>query len=283
MNDSSNDSSFSVKEFAERIRQDLKENKIKLPTLPNIALEALVVVNDVDSSVADVAAIVEKDAAIAARLIRYANSPIYHGTSPVKTVKNAITRIGFDVVKNAILTLSMKDVFKTGHKAIEKRMEQLWRHSVSVASKSAALAEQFPHLNREEAMLAGLIHDVGTIPILLRACECPELIAKEVHLDKVVAALHMPIGKIMLKLWKFDPSLIAVAALHDKMDRESKSELIDYVDIVQVANILSYEGSNHPHARVDRNRIQSFRKITAAIENDLGKEREQIFDEVLKG
>ena len=279
---SSTDSNFSVKGFAERIQLDLKENKIKLPTLPNIALEALVVVNDCDSSVADVARIVEKDASIAARLIRYANSPIYHGTAPVRTVKNAITRIGFDVVKNAILTLSMKDVFKTGHKAIEKRMEQLWLHSVAVASKSAALAEAFPHLNQEEAMLAGLIHDVGAIPILMRACDYPELLAKEAHLDMVIATLHMPIGKIMLKLWKFDPGLIAVAANHDKMDRVSKGVQVDYVDIVQVANILSYEGTDHPHASIDREKVRAFQKISAA-ENSQDQEREQLFDEMLKG
>ncbi len=274
-------SSFSAKKFAEEIQQDLKENKVKLPTLPNIALEALIVVNDCDSSVADVAGIVDKDAAIAARLIRYANSPIYHGTAPVKTVKNAITRIGFDVVKNAILTMSMKDVFKTTHKAIEERMERLWEHSVSVASKSAALAETFPHLNREEAMLAGLIHDVGAIPILMRACTYPELIANESHLNQVIAALHMPIGKIMLNLWKFDPGLIAVAASHDRQDRVSKSEFVSYLDIVQVANILSYEGSNHPLSIIDRESVPAFKKIADAGVS-LGKGREQIFDTVLK-
>lgn len=271
-----------MKKFAEEIQSDLKENKVKLPTLPNIALEALIVVNDCDSSVADVSSIVDKDAAIAARLIRYANSPIYHGTAPVKTVKNAITRIGFDVVKNAILTMSMKDVFKTSHKVIEKRMERLWEHSVAVASKSAALAETFPHLNREEAMLAGLIHDVGAIPILMRACTYPELIAKEAHLEQIIAALHMPIGKIMLNLWKFDPGLIAVAATHDKQDRVSKSEFVTYVDIVQVANILCYEGSNHPLATIDRESIPAFKKVIESGAN-LGKDREQIFDSVLKG
>jgi len=274
-------SSFSAKKFADEIQQDLKENKVKLPTLPNIALEALIVVNDCDSSVADVAGIIDKDAAIAARLIRYANSPIYHGTAPVKTVKNAITRIGFDVVKNAILTMSMKDVFKTTHKAIEQRMERLWEHSVSVASKSAALAETFPHLNREEAMLAGLIHDVGAIPILMRACTYPELIAKASHLDQVIAALHMPIGRIMLNLWKFDHGLIAVAANHDKQDRVSKSEFVSYLDIVQVANILSYEGTNHPLSNIDRKSVPAFKKIADAGV-DLGKDREQIFGTILK-
>ncbi len=271
---------FSAKKFAEEIQQDLKDNKVKLPTLPNIALEALIVVNDCDSSVADVSSIVEKDTAIAARLIRYANSPIYHGNEPVRTVKNAITRIGFDVVKNAILTMSMKDVFKTSHKMIEKRMERLWKHSVAVASKSATLAEAFPHLNREEAMLAGLIHDVGAIPILMRACNYPELVAKESLLNQIISALHMPIGKIMLNLWKFDPGLIAVAANHDKQDRVSKSEFVTYLDIIQVANILSYENTDHPLAAIDRESVPAFKKIADAGA-DLGKDREQLFNSIL--
>ena len=116
---------------------------------------------------ADVARIISKDTSMAARLVRYANSPLYRGINNVTSVKTAITRIGIDAVKHAILSLAMRDVFTTAFKPIQSRMEALWEHSVAVAAKAALLAEQFAHLNREEAMLAGLIHDVGVIPILI--------------------------------------------------------------------------------------------------------------------
>ncbi len=139
-----------MKAFANTLVADIENNRIKLPTLPAISLEALLVVNDAGSSMADVARIVSKDTSMAARLVRYANSPLYRGVNTVSSVKAAITRIGFDAVKNAILSLAMRDVFTTAFKPIQARMEALWKHSVDVAAKATVLAAHFPHLNKDE-------------------------------------------------------------------------------------------------------------------------------------
>ncbi|MET0088222.1 MAG: HDOD domain-containing protein [Sedimenticola sp.] len=261
MEENNNKTKFPVKAFVADIKEDILHNKLTLPTLPDVALEALLVVNDADSSAEDVARIVAKDASIAARLVRYANSPIYHGSDPVTTVSRAITRIGFDSVKQAIYLVSMRDVFETGIDVIRKRMNRLWKHSVMVASKSALLAQQFTHLDKETALLAGLIHDVGVIPVLLKAKNYPELYENEKNLDKVISGLHMAIGKILLSHWKFEPVLLEVAALHDHLDRKPEGDQVDYVDIVQVANILSYTGSGHPYARIDRRKVNAFRRL----------------------
>lgn len=241
---SSDTSKFDMKAFANTLVEDIENNRIRLPTLPAISLEALLVVNDAGSSMADVAKIISKDTSMAARLVRYANSPLYHGVTPVSSVKAAITRIGFDAVKNAILSLAMRDVFTTSVRLIQDRMEALWQHSVDVATKATKLVAHFPHLNKDEAMLAGLIHDVGAIPILIKATEYPILLEKEGNLDKVIDKLHMPVGKFLLSRWNFDPQLVEVASSHDKLDRVPKGNQVDYVDIIQVANILSHQGAS---------------------------------------
>ncbi|OOZ37051.1 HDOD domain-containing protein [Solemya velesiana gill symbiont] len=252
---------FPVKEFVADIKEDILHDRLTLPTLPDVALEALLVVNDADSSADDVARIVAKDAAIAARLVRYANCPIFHGSDPVTSVSRAITRIGFDSVKQAIYLVSMRDVFKTGIAIIKKRMDRLWQHSVVVASKAAMLAEQFPQLEKDTALLAGLIHDVGVIPVLLKAKDYEVLYTNEKNLDKVVSGLHMAVGKILLAHWKFEPVLMEVVALHDHLDREPPSDEVDYVDLVQVANILSYTKSSHPYSGLDRTKVAAFQRL----------------------
>ena len=252
---------FDVKAFALELREDIEKNRIKLPTLPAISLEALLVVNDAGSSMADVARIISKDTSMAARLVRYANSPLYSGINKVTSVKTAITRIGFDAVKHAILSLAMKDVLTSAYKPIQERMESLWAHSVKVASIATMLATRFTHLNKDEAMLAGLIHDVGAIPILIKAKDYPALTDNEKNLDKVIHALHMLIGKLLLQHWNFDKTLIAVAATHDKLDRKPASDKVDYVDIIQVANILSYEGSGHQYSDIDYYRLPAFKRV----------------------
>ena len=114
---------FDVKAFALELRKDIEKNRIRLPTLPNISLEALIVINDADSSMGDLENVIAKDTSMAARLVRYANSPLYMGVNNVSSVKAAITRIGLDAVKNAILSLAMRDVFSSTRKSIEDRME----------------------------------------------------------------------------------------------------------------------------------------------------------------
>ncbi|MCB1760706.1 MAG: HDOD domain-containing protein [Gammaproteobacteria bacterium] len=253
---------FDPKAFALELRDDIQQNRIKLPTLPAISLEALVVVNDAGSSMADVSKIIGKDTSMAARLVRYANSPLYRGINNVASVKSAITRIGMEAVKHAILSLAMRDVFTTGISAIQQRMEALWQHSVAVASKSALLAGSFAHLNRDEAMLAGLIHDVGAIPILLKAKDHQFLLDDERKLDKLVHALHMSVGKFMLSLWNFDPAMVEVAAEHDRLERNSASAQVDYVDIVQVANVLCHEAtSGHPLCGIDTTTLPAFQRV----------------------
>ena len=258
---SSENKKFDVKAFALDLRSDIEKNRIKLPTLPAISLEALLIVNDAASSMADVARIIAKDTSMAARLVRYANSPLYMGINTVTSVKAAITRIGFDAVKHAILSLAMKDVFTTTYKPIQLRMEELWKHSVAVAARAAMLSGHFHHLNKDEAMLAGLIHDVGIIPILIKSSNYEVLLDKESNLDKVIRVLHPSIGKFILSHWNFDQALVDVAANHHALDRAPPGKDVDYVDIIQVADIISHQLANDRYEDLEVGEIVAFQRV----------------------
>lgn len=252
---------FSVKEFVEQISEDLRANKIYLPTIPTLALEALLVINDAGSSASDLEKVISRDTALTARLIRYANSPLYHGTQPVTAIKLAITRIGFQRVKNAVYAVSMKEVFRTSAKDIERRMDALWEHSVIVGSQASILAKKQPHLDSDIALVAGLVHDIGKIPLLIKACDHKELVENPDYLDKLVHKLHPQLGSTITKQWKFDPTIVKVIAEHEMLDRNPGNQPVDYVDVVQVANILAYDQTDHPLARIDRSAIRSFQRI----------------------
>lgn len=256
-----------VKEFVDSVREDLRANKIYLPTLPALALEALLVINDVDSSAADLEKIISRDAALTARLIRYANSPLYRGLNTITTIKPAITRIGFQRVKNAVYAVSMKEVFRTSVKEIERRMDELWSHSVKVGAQAAMLAKSQNGLDADVALVAGLVHDIGHIPLLIKACDYELMIKKPELLDKVLHKLHTQLGGSILKLWKFDDQVIKVAAEHENLGRDPGDAPVDYVDIVQVANILAHEGSGHPLADIDRSTIKAFARIKQGEED----------------
>ncbi|MDJ0805507.1 MAG: HDOD domain-containing protein [Gammaproteobacteria bacterium] len=253
--------SFPVQDFVNAVREDLRTNNINLPTLPTLALEALLVINDAGSSAADLEKVISKDAALTARLIRYANSPLYRGTHTITSIKLAITRIGFQRVKNAVYAVSMKEVFRTPIKAIERRMEKLWGHSVKVGAHAAMLAKQHHRLDPDIALVAGLVHDIGKIPLLIKACEYEEMTRNPEFLDRLLDKLHPQLGSSIIKLWKFDPRVVDVAAQHEDLKRDPGDAPVDYVDLVQVANILSHEGTDHPLATIDRQTVQAFARV----------------------
>ncbi|MET0026201.1 MAG: HDOD domain-containing protein [Candidatus Thiodiazotropha sp.] len=271
-----------TKAFVESVKEDLLANKIYLPTLPALALEALIVINDVDSSAADLEKVISRDAALTARLIRYANSPLYRGMNTIASIRPAITRIGFQRVKNAVYAVSMKEVFRTAVKDIERRMDHLWSHSVKVGAHAAMLAKQHKGLDSDVALVAGLVHDIGHIPLLIKACDYPELIENPEFLDRVLHKLHPQLGGSILKLWKFDPHVINVASQHEDLLRDPGDAPVDYVDVVQVANILSHEGTNHMLASVDRSMVKAFARLeqggaATGLDEDTRKVEDALF------
>jgi len=108
-------------------------------------------------------------------------------------------------------------------------------------------------------MLGGLIHDIGTLPILVKAEQIPELANDDQALDEVISKLHASIGRLILEAWKFPQELVDVAASHEDLQRNSPQ--VDYVDVVMVANLHSYIGSRHRHAGGNWSSIPAFAKL----------------------
>lgn len=248
-----------IDQFVANLLDDIKANRLKLPILPEVAIRVRDAVSNEDSSAGKVAKIVGSDAALASRLLQVANSPLFRGAAKIESVQNAIARLGVPQVRNLVTSLIMKQLYQTKSSILKKRMQQLWEHSTEVAAISNILARKFTKLKADEAMLGGLIHDIGVLPILVKAEDVPELANNEAALDEVIRKLHAPIGRLILESWKFPAELVAVAAHHEDLQRNS--EQVDYVDVVMVANLHSYIGSNHPHAGGNWANIPAFAKL----------------------
>ncbi len=247
-------------EFLSKLLDDIQSNRITLPTLPEVALRVRDVVEDENASAGQIAKIVGTDAALSARLIQVANSPLYRARSPIDNIQIAIARMGNTVVRNLVTSLVMQQMFQATSEVTDKRLRGVWEHSTQVAAISHVLAAQFTRLKPDEAMLAGLVHDLGALPILVTAEDTPELLEDEPLLDRLIADLHPQVGKVMMETWNFPPELVAVAAEHEDLERDPGPQM-DYVDVVQVANLQCYVGSEHPHASVDLSSVPAFAKM----------------------
>lgn len=259
---------LSVDDFHAKIIDDIDNEQLILPTLPEVALKVREVVEDDNVSARQVADVVATDAALSARLIQVANSPVYRGKNPIEDIQQAIARMGFTVTRDIVTSLAMKQMFQATHEETDRRLRETWEHSTEVAAISSVLAKQFTKLKADQAMLAGLVHDIGILPILVEAEEFPELLEDAGLLDKYIDEIHAKLGKLILENWEFPAELIAVAAEHEDLDRDS-GDKIDYVDIVQVANIQSrIDKVGHRLSLVDMSEIPSCRKLGFGGENE---------------
>ena len=246
--------------FVNELLDDLESGQLQLPTLPEVALRVREVVDDENANAGQIAGIIAQDAALSARLIQVGNSPLYRGRQEIDRLPMVIARLGNKLVRNLVTSQVMKQMFQATNDIIDQRLRAVWEHSVQVAAIARALAGQCPRVLPDQAMLAGLLHDIGTLPILYRAEECDELLDTPELLDQLIARLHTRIGGAILKHWKFPDALVDVAAEHEDLNR-SHDGPADLVDIVQVANLQSQLDNNHILGQTDWTQISSFHRL----------------------
>ncbi len=220
-------------QFYKNIVTELENGTLVLPTLPEVALKVRDAVDDPDATAAGLADVITTDAALSARLLKVANSPLYRGRVAIDSVQMAVSRLGLGMVRNLVTSLVMEQLFRPKSKVIEKRLKRLWEHSTEIAAASRVIASKHRSLNSEEAMLGGLIHNIGILPILTKAESEPDLLNDEATLDKIIEKLYPQVGAAILKSWEFSDELIAVVSEHNNLKRHSAN--IDLADVVQVA------------------------------------------------
>ncbi len=258
-----------VDKFIAEVLVGIKCKRLALPTLPEVAIKIGETVDDPDATAAQLAKVISIDAALSARLLQAANSPLFRSIDPIDSIKAAITRLGAAQVKTLINSIVVEQIFQfdsnTKTKAI---LQKQWLHSMKVAAISYILAQRFTNLKPDIAMLAGLIHDIGTLPILSCANKYPELLEDEALLTSVIHPLHTQIGRLVLQSWNFPPELVAVASEHENYNRIS-DPAPDYVDIIMIANIHTHIGKHHTSNEIDWTSIPAFKALGLTPEESL--------------
>ncbi len=254
--------------FVTSLLDDIAKNRLTLPTLPEVAFKIRELVNDPYVTADKLSKLIGTDAALSARLLQVANSVFFRGLNPVENVHTAVVRLGMICVRNVVTSLVINQLYEAKKtKAVKKQLQELWIHGTKVAAISNVLAKRFTSLNGEEAMLAGLIHDIGKLPILSRAVDFPEMIENPNILDEVLTEMHPNIGKLILEEWHFPEELVKVAAEHENLQYNS-GELADYTDVVVIANLHSYLGKTDKRD-IDWGSVAAFEKLDLTPEKSI--------------
>ncbi|MES9853056.1 MAG: HDOD domain-containing protein [Candidatus Thiodiazotropha sp. L084R] len=245
------------KQFLDDLNEAIDSNKLTLPTLPEVALRVRDAVEKEMSSANEIAEIIASDAALSARMLQVANSPLYRGRVAIDNLQMAVARLGVRLVRSLVVSLIMQQIFQATNDLLDAKFHKVWEESVQIAAISRVLSYNLDHLDKEQAMLAGLIHNIGALPILAMAESRDELVQDEAELDRVINELSPLIGQRILKMWDFPESLIKVPANFLNLQYESTGDA-DYSDIVLVAR---FQANLNPGDTVEVENVPAFRKL----------------------
>lgn len=251
--------SETIEQISRELLDALENDQLVLPTLPEVALKVREASANPDVDVATLAKVIENDPAISARIIKVSNSPLLRSSRRIEDLKMAVSRLGINYTSNLATSLAMQQMFQATSDVIDQRMREVWSHSTEVSGIAHVLARHYTKLKPDQATLAGIVHQIGVLPILTFAEDNRRLLKDTAALDELISTLHPILGRKILKAWDFPDELIIVPEEHLHFTRELTRA--DYADVVMVANLQSYIGTDHPLTKLNWTEIGAFERL----------------------
>jgi len=194
-----------------------------LPTLPRTVLKITELVNDPKSSARDLARVITDDQVLTARLLKLVNSSFYGFPQRISTVTAAIVLLGFDAIRNLLLTTSVFDLFANRNRQKKQVQERFWDHSLGCAVGAKVIGNYLRHDKVEELFVSGLLHDIGKIVEMMYLPDEFTRVAATVNRKKILMISaennvlgynHADIGKLLAEKWNLPVKLVQVIAHH---------------------------------------------------------------------
>ncbi len=202
-------------------------NLNRLPTLPDAATKAMAVAKDPNSSLAKLSGVIERDPALAAGILKLANSALYRTTYSVGSLHQAVVRLGVRECQNLVLAVGMRSLFRNVPRVRQVRFEGLWRHSFMTGCLCRRLNKGLGLGFEGEEFTCGLSHDIGRVLIGLGApdqaeaadpmefIEGPDLL---LHEQEVLGTDHCYFGAWFANLNNLPGSLVSAVQFHHAPD-----------------------------------------------------------------
>lgn len=231
------------------IEERIASENFSLPVFPPVATEVQAAIQ-ANAEISAIEAIILRDQSLSTEILKLANSAFYAGLARQKTIHQALVRLGVKRVFNIVMFAAQRQVFMAKNKALNGIMETLWQHAAISASSCRWLAIRCGNRNgAEDAFLAGLLHDLGSLIVLKALDEIPaEKFDGELTLEvvrEVIQTLHTDFGHQVMQFWELPEEYAEVARDHHQCSSDSSNQLLPIVRLVDAACQKLSIGMNH--------------------------------------
>ncbi|GIV17705.1 MAG: phosphohydrolase [Armatimonadota bacterium] len=223
---------------------------VGLPPLPHITVQVMRLIDDPRASTRDFERVITQDAALAAKVLRMANSAYYGGNGRISTVSRAIAVLGMNTIRTIIMSLTFHAMVHARQRKSRFNRQEYWRHSLATAIAGRVLARLKRSKWDEEVFLAGLLHDIGKLiadqflpeemdvfishSMEITSGTVEDVLALE---SKVLGSTHTELGEFAAQKWNLPAAIRAGIAYHHNPSRADK-ELFEPTALVHAANCL---------------------------------------------
>ena len=231
------------------MNQEYQKNIIReihsLPTLPTTFTHISRLIRNPTTSAIDIANVIRQDQALTARLLKMVNSAFYGFPSKIRTVSHAIVVLGFQSIKNLVLSCSVMDQFKSREQSALFDQALFWEHALATAMGSRLIAKACHYSDPEEGFVAGLLHDIGKLvhdqylhARFVQALETARSSRVTIYeAERITLGMtHAETGYLLAEQWKLPDDLMEAIGMHHTPELAKRNPLL--TSIVHVADVL---------------------------------------------
>ena len=203
--------------FLQQITEDLGQHDLRCPTFIEASLGARMALKKAYLSHTELARVVAREPLLSARVVALANSAALRRSGKLVTdVKTAVIQLGQDAVSNVAMSLALEQVARDKEmEPFRAQAQTIWAHSLEVGVLAHVLAHNATSINPDQALFAGLVHDLGHFYAMWRAAQFPALARRATELRALMHSAHGPIGAALLKGMGMDSALVQAVKEHE--------------------------------------------------------------------
>ena len=209
-----------------------------LPTVPGVLKRLSAIIEKPRITIVEISAFISNDPALTTKVLKMVNSAIYGFPGRIASVSHATMLLGLNVIKGLLLGVSVFEL-------MQKTMNGLYEHSLACAIASRVIAQKKNLKEPEEVSVAGLLHDIGKVILVLEFAQEYEAAMKDALERKIAiveaektqfSATHADAGGWLAEKWRFPRNLIEVIEFHHRPALAKNAPL--EAAIVHVADML---------------------------------------------
>jgi HD-like signal output (HDOD) protein len=226
-------------EFLRGLTVELSKGTVDLPCFPNVVIKIREALSDSDMAVETIARMIGAEPRLSARLLQMANSAAVNPSGKrITELKSAITRLGHQMVQSATIAYAVQQLKEAPSLSeIAAPLTVLWKRSITTASICQVVARR-THIPPDEAFLAGLLHGIGRLYIMVRAVGYDTGSVESGSLAELIADWHPIIGQMVLTNWDMDSSVTEAVKDQHITTLPKRAEAV-LTDVLVVAIMLA--------------------------------------------